>query len=87
MNSEILTHAIAKAVFWSTILIVVTIISVYLLQNWRDQVNKEDTTSDHLTKFRELHGRGVLGEEEFRTIKTALSERLRQERTKDGDKV
>lgn len=47
-------------------------------------VQKEPTASELLTKFREMHSRGVLSDEEFRTIKTTLTERLQTElRNKD----
>ncbi len=47
-------------------------------------VQKEPSSSELLTKFREMHSRGVLSDEEFRTIKTTLTERLQTElRNKD----
>ena len=47
-------------------------------------VQKEPAASELLTKFREMHSRGVLSDEEFRTIKTTLTERLQTElRDKD----
>jgi uncharacterized membrane protein len=47
-------------------------------------VQKELSSSELLTKFREMHSRGVLSDEEFRTIKTTLTERLQAElRDKD----
>jgi hypothetical protein len=42
-------------------------------------VQKEPSSSELLTKFREMHSRGVLSDEEFRTIKTTLTERLQTE--------
>ena len=42
-------------------------------------VQKEPAASELLTKFREMHSRGVLSDEEFRTIKTTLTERLQTE--------
>ena len=75
----------AQLVIWVSLVLIVTIIAVYLLRNWRDRVKHEDTTSDQLTKFRELHQRGVLDEVEFRTIKTALSEKLVDELKSDGE--
>lgn len=45
---------------------------------------QEPSAGELLTKFREMHGRGVLSDEEFRTIKTTLTERLQTElRDKD----
>jgi len=49
-----------------------------------EAVQKEPSASELLTKFREMHSRGVLSDEEFRTIKTTLTERLQTElRDKD----
>jgi uncharacterized membrane protein len=42
-------------------------------------VQKEPTANDLLTKFREMHSRGVVSDEEFRTIKTTLTDRLQTE--------
>jgi len=44
-----------------------------------ESVQKEPLASELLTKFREMHSQGVLSDEEFRTIKTALTERLQTE--------
>ncbi len=82
---EFLRTPAAQAVIWITILLNIVVVAVYLVRKWRDQVVQEDTTSEHLTKFRELHQQGVLGDVEFRTIKTALSEKLRDEMTGDRD--
>jgi hypothetical protein len=42
-------------------------------------VQKEPSANDLLTKFREMHSRGVVSDEEFRTIKSTLTERLQTE--------
>ena len=60
-------------------------IGVYVTGRIRAKaVQKEPSASELLTKFREMHSRGVLSDEEFRTIKTTLTERLQTElRDKD----
>jgi hypothetical protein len=45
----------------------------------KETVQKEPPASELLTKFREMHSRGVLSDEEFRTIKTTLKDRLQSE--------
>lgn len=45
---------------------------------------QEQTATDLLSKFREMHSRGVLSDAEFRTIKTALGTQLRDQ-LKDKD--
>ncbi len=58
---------------------------IYLIGKIRAKpAQKEPTASELLTKFREMHSQGVLSDEEFRTIKTTLTERLQTElRAKD----
>ena len=66
-------------------LAILVAIGIYLAGKIRAKtVQKEPSASDLLTKFREMHSRGVLSDEEFRTIKTTLTERLQAElRDKD----
>ena len=66
-------------------LAILVTIGIYLAGMIRAKaVQKEPSASDLLTKFREMHSRGVLSDEEFRTIKTTLTERLQAElRDKD----
>ena len=66
-------------------LAILVAIGVYLAGKIRAKaVQKEPSASELLTKFREMHSRGVLSDEEFRTIKTTLTERLQTElRDKD----
>lgn len=39
----------------------------------------EPPSSEWLTKFKELHSQGELSDEEYRTIKSVLAERLQRE--------
>ena len=60
-------------------------IVAYVVSKWRDvTVDDTKTTSELLTNFREMHSRGVLTDEEFRTIKAKLSYDI-QEELKDSD--
>ncbi len=62
------------------ILAAIVAIGAYAIGKVRkDAVQKEPPASELLTKFREMHSRGVLSDEEFRTIKTTLTERLQSE--------
>ncbi len=61
-------------------LAILVVIGAYLTEKIRAKaVQQEPSASELLTKFREMHGRGVLSDEEFRTIKTTLTERLQRE--------
>jgi len=44
-----------------------------------DKGDDQPAASQLLTNFRELHDRGTLSDEEFRNIKTLLSDKLQQE--------
>jgi hypothetical protein len=67
------------------VLAILVAVGIYLVGKVRGEaVQKELPASELLTKFREMHSRGVLSDEEFRTIKTTLTERLQSE-LKDRD--
>jgi hypothetical protein len=59
----------------------------YLLGKIRARtVQQEPGASELLSKFREMHTRGELSEEEFRTIKTTLAVQLQNELKDNGEK-
>ena len=61
-------------------------VGVYAVSKWRDVTGDDrTTTSELLSKFREMHSRGELTNEEFRTIKARLSYELEAE-LKDIDR-
>ena len=62
------------------VLAMLVALGVYWVGKIRSKTaQKEPSASELLTKFREMHSRGVLSDEEFRTIKTTLTERLQTE--------
>jgi len=50
-----------------------------------EPAKKEHQASEWLSKYSELHSKGGLSDEEFRTIKTKLAERLQDELKDNGD--
>ena len=78
-------RALQQLVLGVAALAILVAIGIYLAGKIRVKaVQKEPSASELLTKFREMHSRGVLSDEEFRTIKTTLTERLQAElRDKD----
>ncbi|OHB80075.1 MAG: hypothetical protein A2W31_14625 [Planctomycetes bacterium RBG_16_64_10] len=60
---------------------------IYLARRFRDD-DDDDRSPAHnmLTKFRDLHSKGELSDEEFRTIKTKLASQLQAE-LKDNDET
>ncbi len=78
---------IGWALLWCTVLALLIASAIYLLRRFRGNEDEDQpTTSAMLTKFRELHDRGDLSDEEYRTIKTLLSERLQDELKDTSDK-
>ena len=60
---------------------------VYAVGKFRGSAEQERLgASELLSKFREVHSEGGLSDEEFRTIKTLLSEKLQRELKKSGEK-
>jgi len=51
---------------------------VHFLRNWRDNSDGDQESGQAmLSKFREMHSRGELTNDEFRKIKTDISTRIR----------
>ena len=62
------------------LLAIMIAIAAYVISKIRVKtVQREPRASELLSKFREMHSRGVLTDAEFRTIKTALAEQLQKE--------
>lgn len=60
-------------------------VGAYLISKFRGHSDGEETTTSNLmTNFQELRAEGELSDEEFRTIKSMLSEKLRSE-LRDSD--
>ena len=55
-------------------------VGAYAVSKWRDATEDDtNTASELLTNFREMHSRGDLTDEEFRTIKARLSYEMKDE--------
>ena len=75
----------ARWVIWFAISTVLVVVGIYLVKRVREAFAESGpTTSDHMTKFREMHSEGDLSNTEFRTIKGTLAKRLHEE-LKDTD--
>jgi uncharacterized membrane protein len=78
---------IAWALVWCAVLALLIALAVYLLGRFRGRAEEDQPqASDLLTNFRELHSRGGLSDEEFRTIKTLLARQLQDELKDTSDK-
>ncbi|MFW6171798.1 MAG: hypothetical protein ACODAD_15025 [Planctomycetota bacterium] len=82
---EFLTTPTARLVLWVAILLIIMAIAYYVVRRFRDRIDDDQqTASELLTNFREIHQEGDISEVEFRTIKTVLGQQL-QEETKKAD--
>jgi uncharacterized membrane protein len=78
-------NPVLAAMFWCAVLAALVSLAVYLLGRFRGSAEEDQPpTSQLLTKFREVHEWGGLTDEEFRTIKTLLAARLRDELKDNG---
>lgn len=63
-----------------TAMAVLIVVGVYIIGKMRSKLRETDSGSnDLMTNFRELHSRGDLSDEEYRTIKASLTARLQRE--------
>ena len=80
---------VCEVVSWvagGCVLAVVAALMVYFGRKARAAGGKaEPTASELLSKFREMHSRGVLSDAEFRRVKTSLSTRLEDELKDTGE--
>jgi len=75
-----------RLVLWIALAMVLVAVAVYVIGKVRAaSVQQERNAGELLSKFRELHRRGDLSDEEYRTIKTALASRLQEELNDNGE--
>jgi uncharacterized membrane protein len=76
-----------RLILWLAVLAAMIAVAAYLIMKIRAKtLQREPPASEMLSKFRELHSRGELTDEEFRTIKTTLTAQLHKE-LNDGGKT
>lgn len=72
--------SIQQAIAFCVICAGLGLLAIFFMRRLRGSTEEDQvSTSDMLTKFREMHAQGVLSDEEYRTIKTNLSTRLQSE--------
>jgi uncharacterized membrane protein len=77
---EFLETSQAQLVLWLLCGAVLIAVSVYLMKRFRDRsAGDQPEASELMSKFREIHSRGGLSDEEFRTIKAQLAAQLSRE--------
>lgn len=84
---EFLATDLARAVMLLTAVVVLIVIGAYIVSKWRGTIDEDNmTASELLTTFRELHSKGELSDEEFRTIKAKLAYELQKQLKNTDDK-
>lgn len=76
---ELLRSPIAQVIVLSTFVLIATTIAWSLLRSYRNREDNDIVASDQLAIFREMRQRGQLSDTEFRSIKTTLGAKLREE--------
>jgi uncharacterized membrane protein len=75
--TSLFRHPLAQAALWFAVIFALSALAVLALRRWRGgSYDTQPRPSELLTKFRELHGRGTLSDDEYRTIKTTLARQL-----------
>ena len=78
--AELFRHPSFRGALLFAAIFALLALAVVALRKWRGSaLEAQPTASDLLTKFRELHGRGSLSDDEYRTIKTKLARQLETE--------
>lgn len=81
-----LPRSIFEIMLWMILLLASVTLGLYSLRMFRGRPAKqESSTSELLSKFRELHSRGELSDAEYRTIRTTLAADLQQELNDTGE--
>ena len=80
-------NPIARALLMLAAILVLAAIGISIMRRFRGGAGDDGPdASKLLTKFRDLHAKGDLSDEEFRTIKTKLAGQL-QEELNDNDET
>ena len=78
--AEFLASPVANFVLMLALAALLTAGGVYVIGRVRAGLRIQQPTNSHwMTNFRDLHAKGELSDEEYRTIKAVLAERLEQE--------
>jgi uncharacterized membrane protein len=75
--TELFRHPLSQAALWFAVIFALLALAVLALRRWRGgSADDRPDASELLTKFRELHVRGGLSDDEYRTIKTKLAAQI-----------
>ncbi len=73
---------------WGGLGVLLVALAVYLIRRFPKGAGDDKlATSDMMDAFRDLHGRGQLSDDEYRSIKTKLASRLKAELSKPDEEA
>jgi hypothetical protein len=78
--TELIRHPLAQAALWFAAIFALLALAVVLVRRFRgDAADDQPGANELLAKFRDLHARGGLSDDEYRTIKTKLATQVEAE--------
>jgi uncharacterized membrane protein len=78
--TEIFRHPLSWAALWFAVILALLALGVVIVRRFRGgDADDQPNTHELLAKFRDLHARGGLSDEEYRTIKTKLAPQVEAE--------
>ena len=76
---DLLDTPAARIVISLALLTILVMIGWFVVLRFRDSTGDDETASDLIAKYRELHTRGDLNETEYRSIKSVLNSKFEEE--------
>jgi uncharacterized membrane protein len=85
--SDFVRHPLFLASCWFAVIFALLALAVALLRRFRGGTDDDQpSANDMLAKFRDLHARGGLSDDEYRTIKTKLATQVEAELNGNDEK-
>ena len=85
--TDLFRQPLFTAALWFAAIFALLALAIAVLRRFRgSDADDRPTANELLTKFRDLHARGGLSDDEYRTIKTKLATQLQTELTSSDEK-
>jgi len=84
--TELFRHPLLLAALWFAAIFALLALALVVLRRFRGgAADDQPTAHELLAKFRDLHDRGGLSDDEYRTIKTKLAAQVERELTNSSE--
>jgi hypothetical protein len=85
--TELISHPLSWAALWFAVIFALFALAIVVVRRFRgDAADDQPSANELLAKFRDLHARGGLSDDEYRTIKTKLATQLEAELNSSDEK-